>query len=207
MIESADIPDDDDLPRLRFVQHAGRRHAIRIEPPFWSSLEDAARESGTRLNRIVAALAQHQKGPKNLAARLRLYALKRAQRLARQSALRSANVDLAAIVTAVPVPAFAFTQDRMITKINQAAEQWTGQVAGDLEGAPVAEIFRIRFKQPHADPFRALANDDGDQFEGSIAYMPPGRVLVRPIRACRVRGDDGDDPGGPENYVCLVFIG
>lgn len=200
MLESADTPDDADLPRLRIVQHAGRRHAIRIEPPFWAALEDAARDSGTRLNRIVADLAEQTAGPRNLAARLRIYAMKRIRRLARQSPLRGGDVNLASIVTAVPMPAFAFTDDRSIALVNQAAADWAGETAGTLEGAPVAQIFRIRFRQPHADPWRALAQEESDLFEGTIAYMPPGQLLVRPIRACRI------GLGAPGAYACIVFI-
>lgn len=201
MLDSSDNPDDQDMPRMRIVQYAGRRHAIRIEPPFWDALEDAARESGSRLNRIVAALAQHPSGPRNLTARLRVYAMKRMQRLARRSPLRGGGVDLASIIAAAPVPAFVFTGARTIAVVNPAVETWTGEAAASLEGAPLAQFFRIRFKQPHADPWRALADVTVDRLEGTIAYMPPGRVLVRPIHACRIALD------GPPDYACLVFVG
>jgi PAS domain-containing protein len=127
--------------------------------------------------------------------------MKRAQRQARRSPLRGGGVDLTSIVAAAPVPAFVFTGARVIAAVNPALESWTGQPATSLEGAPLAQIFRIRFRQPDADPWRALADDTVDRLDGSIAYMPPGRVLVRPIHACRIALD------GPPDFACLVFVG
>jgi predicted DNA-binding ribbon-helix-helix protein len=198
--EAPDAPDDVDLPRLRIIQYDGRRYAIRIEPPFWAALEDAAEESGARLNRLIAALANHPRGPRNLAARLRIFAMKRTRRLARQSALRSGNVDLTSIAAAAPGPTIIFTDDRIIVFANEAAASWANTTVELLEGSPVAQLFRIRFKQPHSDPWRVLAAGDSGPFEGSIAYMPPGQLLVRPIRASRVTLD----PDGA--YACILFI-
>jgi len=195
-----DTPDDVDLPRLRIVQHAGRRHAIRIEPPFWTALETAAEDTGTRLNRIVARLADHPRGPRNLAARLRVFAMKRTQRLAQRGELRTGGVDLTSIISAVPGPTIAFTDDRVIAFANEAAADWADTTVDALEGAPVAQLFRIRFRQPHGDPWRVLASPDEGPYEGSIAYMPPGQLLVRPIRACRVSLD------AEGAYACIVFI-
>lgn len=182
----SDAAGAEDLAKLRFVQHQGRRHAIRIEPPFWRALEEAAADLGLRLNRLVAALAAHPEGHKNLSARLRLFALKRSQRLLREARQAGAGIDIATLVSTAPGPAFVFGADRQIGYLNEAAATWTGTAGGELSDRPVEELFRLRLRHEERDPWRLLASGEAGPFEGNIAYMPPGQLLARPVRACAI---------------------
>jgi predicted DNA-binding ribbon-helix-helix protein len=188
----SDLPDigaaapGSDPAKLRFVQFQGRRHAIRIEPAFWAALEDAAADLGLRLNRLVAALAARPEGKKNLSALLRLFALERTRRQLADSRQTGAGIDIATLVSASTAPALVFGGDRRIGYLNDLAVAWTSTKAGDLEGRPVEEFFRLRLQHDERNPWRLLETGDPGPFDGNIAYMPPGQLLARPIRACAI---------------------
>jgi predicted DNA-binding ribbon-helix-helix protein len=184
--ELTDAAQEADQAKLRFVQYQGRRHAIRIEPPFWAALEDAAAELGLRLNRLVAALAAQPTGHKNLSARLRLFALKRSRRQLSEARQFGSGIDVATLVSTATSPALVFADDRRIAYLNDGAAAWTGTSPDDLQGRPVEEFFRLRLQHEERDPWRLLELNESGPFDGNIAYMPPGQLLARPIRACAI---------------------
>jgi len=187
-----------DKPKLKQVQYNGRRYAISIEPIYWDCLQDAAAELGIRLNQLISLLATNEEGPKNLAARLRLFCVRRLRRLSHTVDMITPGTDIVGLIDAVPTPCFAITQDRTIVHANQSLHQLVGEKFGDLSGEPVAKFFRIRFAERENNSIK-----DGRPSElvsGNVALMVPGRVSARRMVACPV-------PLREENrYLLVVFL-
>ncbi len=189
-----------DKPKLRQVQHSGRRYAISIEPVFWNCLEEAADDLGIRLNQLVSLLANLDEGPKNLAARLRLFCVRRLRRLSLGVNMMTHGADIVSLIDAVPTPCFAITHERTIAHANQPLHLLIGENMGDIIGEPAAKYFRIRFaERGELDATNADGRPSG-LVSGNVALMIPGRVSARRMIACPV-------PLRQENrYLLVVFL-
>src|SRR3546814_1569032 len=86
-------------PKLRILQHRGRRYAVSIEPVYWEVLQQAAEEAGCRLNQLVAGIAAEAAGG-NLAARLRLYAVQRLRREAAEGRASAGRTNIGTVLSA-----------------------------------------------------------------------------------------------------------
>ena len=65
--------------RKRSVSLAGHRTSLSLEPEFWDALKAAARTEGLSLNALIARIDRERSG--NLSSAVRVYLLRRAQRL------------------------------------------------------------------------------------------------------------------------------
>ena len=182
----SDRAGDSDRPKLRQVQHDGRRYAISIEPVYWACLEEAAEEIGIRLNQMVALLAQADDGPKNLAARLRLFCVKSLRRQVHEARLVSRAVNMVQLIDAVPSACFAITQQRRIAYANEPLHAMIGEPTGKIVGDPADKYFRLRFSDPTADPIENPDLLPSGLLSGSVALMIPGRLAARRMVVCPV---------------------
>ena len=182
----SDRAGDSDRPKLRQVQFDGRRYAISIEPVYWACLEEAAEEIGIRLNQLVALLAQADDGPKNLAARLRLFCVKCLRRQVHEAQLMSRAVDMVQLIDAVPSACFAITQQRRIVYANEPLHEMIGEPKGKIVGDPADKYFRLRFSDQTEDPIQNPELVAPGLLTGSVALMIPGRLAVRRMVACPV---------------------
>jgi len=90
----ASVPAGIDLPGVfsgpvkRSITIAGHQTSISLEPPFWSALEQAARERGLPLSALVGAidaLRVKQPHPPNLASTIRCWLLIASENLSQQA--------------------------------------------------------------------------------------------------------------------------
>jgi len=195
-----DLALDTDRPVLRQVQFGGRRYAISIEPAYWRILEEAARTRGVRLNQLVQTIAAAPHGPGNLAARLRLYCLRRQSRLVQAAENTPRSVDLAQIVDACPVPCFAVSREYTIVWHNPAFRKWLELDPADLAGMPFARHFRLRLSRPLPEVWQGFATLSAGNEAGTLTCLLPGRLLARPVSVCPV------PLPAPGAFVCLVFV-
>jgi len=195
-----DIAEKDDLAKLRQIQLDGRRHAISIEPIYWECLQSAADELGLRLNQLVVTLARAEEGPNNLAARLRLFCIRRLRRQLGQARLAPSRFNLADLINAAPSPCFAVRPDRRIVHANDALGELVGEEAKDIVGDPADKFFRIRFPQPLADVWARFTLAGARAEQGSIAMMIPGKLSVRRMTACPIK------QRGSGNFLALIYL-
>jgi predicted DNA-binding ribbon-helix-helix protein len=188
-----------DHAKLRQIQYAGRRYAISIEPVYWDCLEEAATELNIRLNQLVSYLAGLEIGPKNLAARLRLFCVRRLQRLVRQAELHTGSVDVVNLVEAVPTPCFAIYGNGEIAHANNPLSQLVNEDASDVIGQPAAKFFRLRFADTRADQPAAKPHSQ-KLLSGTVALMIPGRVSARRFAASEISLPDRNQT------LLLIFI-
>ena len=199
-IELLDAARDEDKAKLRQVQFGGRRYAISIEPIYWDCLEEAAAELDIRLNALVAAVAGSDSGPKNLAARLRLFSIRRMRRLHRRAENLSQGADMVGLIDAVQGPCFAITPTREIAHANRPLHELVGEQPGTMAGEPSDKYFRIRFVDDPEDPDVQTVATRTKLLAGSLALMVPGRLAARRFVACPV-------PLGHKNqYLLVIFI-
>ena len=195
-----DLARESDRPVLRQVQSGGRRYAISIEPAYWRILEEAARTRGVRLNQLIQAIATAPQGPDNLAARLRLYCLRRQNRLVHEAENSPRTVNLAQIIGACPVPCFAVSRDFTIVWHNPAFGKWLELAPTELAGMPFARHFRLRLSRPLTEVWQGFASQAAGNETGTLTCLLPGRLLARPVSVCPV------PLPGPGSFVCLVFV-
>lgn len=191
MLFADDRPAAGDSPRLRLVQHRGRRHAISVEPSFWAALTDAAAETGVRLNRLVAELAASPDGPPNLAARLRLFCLRRARRQLGEARASAGRTNVALVVATCPAPCLIINPARTIVTANRALEAFFQAAPGQMNGRPLAEFFRLNLGRSLAEAVEAMNPERQTPIAGHLTYMMPGRVVGARVTLCPVaRTDD-----------------
>ncbi|MEO3434821.1 ribbon-helix-helix domain-containing protein [Inquilinus sp. CAU 1745] len=192
MLFADDRPAVGDSPRLRLVQHKGRRHAISVEPSFWAALGDAASELGVRLNRLVGELAAAPDGPPNLAARLRLFCLRRARRQLAEARASAGRTNVALVVAACPAPCLIISPARTIVTANRALEAFFQASPGQMNGRPLAEFFRLNLGRSLAEAAEAMDPERPTPIAGHLTYMMPGRVVGARVTLCPVaRTEDG----------------
>lgn len=195
-----DAATGNDVAKLRQVQLVGRRFAISIEPVYWEVLEEAARDLNLRLNHLVGALAGAEAGPGNLAARLRLFCIRRLRRQFREARSVPRRFQLPDFIEAVPSPCFAINHRRRIAHVNQAVRELVGEGDDELIGIPAEKYFRIKFADPSPDVWRSFGEKDAEPIAGSVAYMMPGRLAARRMIACPMR------LRRKGQFLCIVFI-
>jgi predicted DNA-binding ribbon-helix-helix protein len=198
-LEIRDHARTDDHAKLRQIQFAGRRYAISIEPVYWDCLEEAAIELNIRLNQLVSYLAALDIGPKNLAARLRLFCVRRLKRLVRQAELHVGSVDITSLIEAVPTPCFAIYGDGEIAHANNPLNQLVNEDAADVIGQPSAKFFRLRFAETSVDQNTAKPQSQ-KLLSGTVALMIPGRVSARRFVASEISLPDRTQS------LLLIFI-
>lgn len=195
-----DLARETDRPVTRQVQVEGRRHAISIEPVYWSILEDASRATGIRLNRLVKTVAAAPAGPDNLAARLRLFCVRWQGRRLRELENAPPTVDLARIIDAAPGPCFALSRDLAIVWHNPPLRTWLGLTPAELAAMPFARHFRLRLSRPLTEVWREFSGASAGIETGSLTCLLPGRLLARPVSVCPVALP------GPRVFLGLVFV-
>jgi predicted DNA-binding ribbon-helix-helix protein len=200
MAKFVDQANNTDIAKLRQVQLHGRRFAISIEPIFWQCLEDAAIDLGIRLNQLVGILSEADTGPKNLAARLRIFSVRRMRRLLNEARLTPRNLNLVELVDAIPTPCLAVTEKRRISHVNEALLKLMGDDVVDVVGDPSDKFFRLRYPDPLPIAWEKLGQPNANSQSGSVAYMMPGRVMARRMVTVPLKG------ARRGRYYCLIVL-
>ncbi|HEY1096579.1 MAG TPA: ribbon-helix-helix domain-containing protein, partial [Alphaproteobacteria bacterium] len=191
--------------RVRIVQHAGKRFALRLEGSFWDMLERIARKRQLRLGQLVASLAESYEGI-NFSSYIRAYAQAEAQReLARQDITLS-PFDLLDILRNCPAPGLLMQHNRTILEANNGLLQWLGADAPALRLQGFDTIFEPRVTRPLHETMDLLYHGQVKRTQIQVAYTPPvSEQNPRPaIRAALATLHGFYNPQGA--FYCLVWF-
>lgn len=183
----------------RILQVDGKRYSVRLEPDFWMALEASAERRRTRLNRLVAQLAQRLDDDGNLASALRVHCLRELRRLVQAKALAADRVSLLALAESAPAPCLVLGHDQRIIAANEAFGAWIGRSPDDLAGEPVLRHFRFRGARSFEELWRALGRQWLSPEASRIINIEPGRVLAANATLVPVLT-------GRERPSCLVWV-
>jgi predicted DNA-binding ribbon-helix-helix protein len=146
--------------KLRLLQRAGVKTAIRLENIYWSQLQDFAREDKTTLSRLIfGILDQHSKAV-NRTSLLRCYCLDRMRRKPVGSALVGQSFDLLALVSACPTPVAIITAERKLVAFNPSFSNLIRDMRL-VEGGQQRAI-QLSFSEPMPRILQHLMNNPND---------------------------------------------
>lgn len=182
------------------MQADGRRYSLKLEPPFWAALSDAAERRGLRLGRLVADLAAALPAASNLASHLRVFCLAEAGRAlaaaedaGRRSHLAAGATDIDTLVEQCPAPCLVLALDRRILRVNEGFSRWYGPAAANIAGKSFDHFFKLRAAQPLEALLRAFAAGEIAFVKAHLLYVVPGRVVAAPARLMPVARRAADD--------------
>lgn len=183
----------------RILQFNGKRLSLRLEPAFWDALEASADRRRTRLNRLVADLAQRMEPGGNLASALRVHCLRDVEGLAQARAFAADRTSVLALVDSAPAPCLVLGNDQRIAAVNGPFVTWVGRSPEDLVGDHVLRHFRFRGNRSLEELWRGLGRHWSLPEASRIINIEPGRVLAANVRLVPVLT-------GRERPACLVWV-
>lgn len=199
MLSDPDLARESDQPVTRQIQFERRRHTISVEAVYWAVLEDAARSERLRLNQLIGKIAAAP-GPDNLAARLRLYCVRRLKRRLEETESEPQDIDLARLVEACPAPCFVMSRDLTIVRHNAPFRKWLELTPADLTDIPFSKHFRLRLSRSLPELHKSFPDPCARIETGTLTCLLSGRLLARPVSACMI------PLPRPYSFVWLVFV-
>jgi predicted DNA-binding ribbon-helix-helix protein len=177
--------------RHRILQHAGRRYSLKLDGIVWELLEELARESGVRLNELVARIAQEGGDEGALTASLRLYCLREMRRrLSEQTAaikeltLTSRGVPTMLFAQACPTPCFLVGHDQVILELNEPAQRWMSAEQNALVGKNISHYLQIKSVPPVNEIVRQFGDGVRRVFPARVLHLRPGRLVMARANIC-----------------------
>lgn len=182
------------------MQADGRRYSLKLEPAFWTALDEAAERRKLRLGRLVAELATSLPANGNLASRLRVFCLAEAKQAldaaasaGRRSELAAGTTDIDTLVENCPAPCLVMGLDHRIHRTNEGFSRWYGPAAANLAGKPFDHFFKLRTAQPLETLLRGFAAGELAAAKAHLLYVVPGRVVAAAARLMPVARRTPDD--------------
>lgn len=159
-LTSVDILQGATATKLRLLQRAGAKTAVRLENIYWAQLQDFAREDKTTVTRLV--LDQFEKNPDiaNRTSLLRCYCLDRLRRRPANSPLVGQSFDLLALVSACPTPVAIITAERKLVAFNPSFSHLMREMRGNEQGTQRA--IQLSFSEPMPRILQYLINSPND---------------------------------------------
>jgi predicted DNA-binding ribbon-helix-helix protein len=185
---------------LRVVQRRGRRMAIRLENIYWDQLLDLAQTDGITLNELIFRIVGDLDKSTNRTSALRAFCLHRLRQEMALSAMKSGSIDLAAIITACPLPVMVLTPERKIAAYNPAFA--TGILAPSRRGDDDEgkSSLRLIFNQPFNQIIRQVHENPRKIIAGQIGFSTADAHTQR-----RVRYAMADRSQGEKSHL-IVFV-
>jgi len=177
--------------RHRILQHAGRRYSLKLDSIVWDVLEELARESGLRLNELVARIAQEGGDEGALTASLRLYCLREMRRrlsdrdqVIKDLTLTSHGVPTVLFAQACPAPCFLVGHDQLILDVNEPAQRWMSTEQQALVGKNIGHYLQIKSVPPVDEIVRQFGDGVRRVFPARVLHLRPGRLVMARANIC-----------------------
>ncbi len=185
---------------MRVLQRKGRRMAIRLENIYWDQLVDLAETDGISLNELVFKIVGDLDKSTNRTSALRAFCLHRLRQEMALSEMRSGGVDLAAIITACPLPVMVLTHERRIAAYNPAFATTILAPRDRGEDDEGKSSLRLIFTQPFNQIIRQVHDNPRKIISGQIGFTVGEAHTQR-----RVRYALADRSAGEASHL-IVFI-
>jgi len=183
-----------DPPVHRVVQADGRRYSLKLEPAYWTILEEEAKREGLALARLVQRVALGVPADASLTGVLRLYCVELLQERAStgpsvsdpasgsaspsetppQLALRR----LMSFFVTCPAAGLLLNPREKVICANRAFEAWSRLRGNYLVGKAVDWHFQLRMAEPVGAVLARFANGIPESLSARISYISPGRIVV-----------------------------
>jgi predicted DNA-binding ribbon-helix-helix protein len=186
-------------PKPRIVQHRNRRYSIRLEPVFWLTLENLARQKSMRLGQFVAALANEYAGG-NFSSYLRVVCMLETERALAEASLKPSQGNVLDVVMACPSPGVVLSRFRTIVGHNASFAEWLGPGHKPLTGADLTEIIQVRTRRPLNDIWLDLIAGTESRAEARVLYVEPGRAIAATARILALQ------PTGSGEFFAVMWL-
>lgn len=185
---------------LRVFQKDGRRLSVRLENIYWDQLQELAETDSISLNSLMFQVTSGLAKSVNKTAALRTYCIYRLRQEMVLTAIKTGNIDLAAIITACPVPVMVLTPQRKIAAYNPAfVEQILPSQHGTASQQTRAPL-RLTFSRPFNQIVRQIVDNPRSIIGGQIGFTADDKHQQR-----RVRYALADRSRREESFI-VVFI-
>ena len=185
---------------LRVFQKDGNRLSVRLENIYWDQLQELAETDAISLNSLVFQVTSDLAKSVNKTAALRTYCIYRLRQEMVLTSIQTGNIDLAAIITACPVPVMVLTPERKIAAYNPA---FVEQILPSQHGTPGNQTrapLRLTFSRPFNQIVKQIVNNPRSIIGGQIGFSADDKHQQR-----RVRYALADRSRGEESFI-VVFI-
>lgn len=193
-------PASDQALKPRIIQADHRRYSLKLEPLFWSALEELAQRRGQRLNHMVADIAREAGPEANLASQLRMFCLTEYQAQQAEREVTRNRLDLGGLMDSSPIPALLIAPNMLIRRENQAFTQRFGATTRGYVGRPLQRFFRLQTAVPLLDAWTRFAQGEVFAVRGRVVHAVPGRVTTAEMRLFPVPGR------GAGRFYCIMWI-
>ena len=185
---------------MRVLQRKGRRMAIRLEDIYWDQLLDLAKTDGISLNELVFRIAGDLDKSTNRTSALRAFCLHRLRQEMALATMTSGSIDLAAIITACPLPVMVLTPERRIAAYNPAFAAQILSPANRTAKDEGKSSLRLIFNQPFNQIVRQVHDNPRRIIAGQVGFSTGTSQSQRRVRYALV-----DRTKGLESHL-IVFI-
>lgn len=183
-----------DPPIHRVVQADGRRYSLKLEPAYWTILEEEAKREGLALARLVQRVALGVPADASLTGVLRLYCVELLRERASavpflsdpgadpaspsESPSQLALRRLMSFFVTCPAAGLLLNPREKVICANRAFEAWS-RLRGDyLVGKAVDWHFQLRMAEPIGAVMARFAKGVPESLTARISYISPGRIVV-----------------------------
>lgn len=209
-IQNADLS-----PVHRVLQADGRRFSLKLEQPFWTTLEEEAKRQGLVLSRFIHQISSELPLESSLTGFLRLYCLEvlRAHNGSTESDVGSttpsSNKDLSngqrlshliSFFISCPSAGLLLGPNQKIISVNPGFEKWSRLRSESIVGKPIDWHFQIRLPIPVSALMARFANGAPQVINARVSYVAPGRIVVANARVSLAYW------AKPEDFVWSVMI-
>ncbi len=186
--------------RLRVFQKDGQRISVRLENIYWDQLEELAKTDSISLNSLIFRVSGDLVKSVNRTSALRAYCVYRMRQEMVLTSIKSGSIDLAAIITACPVPVMVLTPERKIAAYNPAfVTEILTDPAQSTDGEQRTSL-RLTFSRPFNQIVRQVVDNPRKIVAGQIGFATTKRHIQR-----RVRYALADRSQGENSYI-VVFL-
>jgi predicted DNA-binding ribbon-helix-helix protein len=198
-----------DPPIHRVVQAEGRRYSLKLEPAYWTILEEEAKREGLAVARLVQRVALGVPADASLTGALRLYCVELLRERAatapafserdfgsRDSSESPSQVALRRLISffiSCPAAGLLLNPREKVICANRAFEAWS-RLRGDyLVGKAVDWHFQLRMAEPVGAVLARFAKGVPESLTARISYISPGRIVVANAAVSLVLWNGKDD--------------
>lgn len=184
----------------RVFQKDGQRLSVRLENIYWDQLQELAETDAISLNSLVFQVTSNLGSSVNKTAALRTYCIYRLRQEMVLTSIRTGNIDLAAIITACPVPVMILTPERKIAAYNPA---FVEQILPSQHGTPGKETrapLRLTFSRPFNQIVKQIVDNPRSIIGGQIGFTADDKHQQRRVRYALA------DRSRREDSFIVVFI-
>lgn len=184
----------------RVFQRHGLRLSVRLENIYWDQLQELADTDAISLNSLIFQVTGNLAPSVNRTAALRTYCIYRMRQEMVLTSMQTGNIDLAAIITACPVPVMILTPERKIAAYNPA---FVEQILPSQDGTPGKEVrapLRLTFSRPFNQIVKQIIDHPRSIIGGQIGFTANDRHQQRRVRYALA------DRSRRENSFIVVFI-